>query len=149
MIAAVLPRCLWNFKTIGKVQIRISRLRDFARSCGKTSVRLVNRGPVDKCDRILAAEIWHKNLAWRMIFRAFSYPQHNFFYKKYIGDTPCWWTDVNNFYNFCFALFFRCFWVVVFFLFCFCFCFCSFVVLGFCCCCFGLVILCAFSYDTF
>ena len=43
--AALLPRCLSNFRAIGKVQTRISRLRDLARSCGKTSYRLVNRGP--------------------------------------------------------------------------------------------------------
>ena len=43
--AALLPRCLLNFRAIGKVQTRISRLRDFTRSCGKTSYRLVNRGP--------------------------------------------------------------------------------------------------------
>ena len=42
--AALLPRCLLNFRAIGKVQTRISRLRDFTRSCGKTSYRLVNRG---------------------------------------------------------------------------------------------------------
>ena len=46
--AALLPRCLLNFRAIGKVQTRISRLRDFTRSCGKTSYRLVNRGPVWK-----------------------------------------------------------------------------------------------------
>ena len=43
--AALLPRCLLNFKAFGKVQTRILRLRDFTRSCGKTSYRLVNRGP--------------------------------------------------------------------------------------------------------
>ena len=43
--AALLPRCLLNFRAIGKVQTRISRLRDFTRSYGKTSYRLVNRGP--------------------------------------------------------------------------------------------------------
>ena len=43
--AALLPRCLSNFRAIGKVQTRISRLRDFTRSCGKTSYRLMNRGP--------------------------------------------------------------------------------------------------------
>ena len=41
---AALPRYLSNFRAIGKVQTRISRLRDFTRSCGKTSYRLVNRG---------------------------------------------------------------------------------------------------------
>ena len=42
--AAVLPRCLSNFRAIGKVLPRISRLREFTRSCGKTSVCLVNKG---------------------------------------------------------------------------------------------------------
>ena len=42
--AAVLPRYLPNFRAIGKVWTRISRLRDFTRSCSKTSYRLVNRG---------------------------------------------------------------------------------------------------------
>ena len=32
-----------KFRAIAKVQTRISRLRDFPRSCGKTSYRLVNR----------------------------------------------------------------------------------------------------------
>ena len=43
--AAALPMCLLNFREIGKAQTRISRLRDFTRSCSKTSYRLVNRGP--------------------------------------------------------------------------------------------------------
>ena len=43
--AALLPMCLSNFRAIRKVLTRISRLRDFTRFCGKTSVRLVNRGP--------------------------------------------------------------------------------------------------------
>ena len=33
------------FRVIWKVYIRIPPLRDFTRSCGTTSVRLVNRGP--------------------------------------------------------------------------------------------------------
>ena len=44
--AALLPRCLSNFRAIGKVYTGISRLRDFTRYCGKTYYRLVNRGPV-------------------------------------------------------------------------------------------------------
>ena len=44
ILAALLPMCLSNFKAIGKVWTWISRLRDFTRSCGKTPVRLVNRG---------------------------------------------------------------------------------------------------------
>ena len=43
--AALLPRCLSNFRVIGKVQIRISWLRDCTRSYDKTSVRSVTRGP--------------------------------------------------------------------------------------------------------
>ena len=33
--ATLLPKCLSNFRANGKVQIRISRLRDLTRSCGK------------------------------------------------------------------------------------------------------------------
>ena len=43
--AALLPRCLSNFWAIGKVETWISWLRGFTRSCRKTSVCLVNRGP--------------------------------------------------------------------------------------------------------
>ena len=44
--AALLPRCLSNFRAIWPLQHPISRLRDFTRFGGKTSYRLVNRGPV-------------------------------------------------------------------------------------------------------
>ena len=43
--AAMLPKCLSNFKAIEKISNRIPRFRNFTISCGKTSVRLVNRGP--------------------------------------------------------------------------------------------------------
>ena len=43
--AALLPRCLSNFRAIQTLQHPISRLRDFTRFGGKTSCRLVNRGP--------------------------------------------------------------------------------------------------------
>ena len=46
--AALLPRCLSNFRAIRPLQHPISRLRDFTRFGGKTSYRLVNRGPVLK-----------------------------------------------------------------------------------------------------
>ena len=42
--AALLPRCLSNFRAIRPLQHPISRLRDFTRFGGKTSYRLVNRG---------------------------------------------------------------------------------------------------------
>ena len=43
--AALLPRCLSNFRAIRPLQHPISRLRDFTRFGGKTFYRLVNRGP--------------------------------------------------------------------------------------------------------
>ena len=43
--AALLPRCLTNFRAIRPLQHPISRLRDVTRFGGKTSYRLVNRGP--------------------------------------------------------------------------------------------------------
>ena len=43
--AALLPRCLSNFRAIWPLQHPISRLRDFTRFGGKTSYHLVNRGP--------------------------------------------------------------------------------------------------------
>ena len=44
--AALLPRCLSNFRAIRPLQHPISWPRDFTRFGGKTSYRLVNRGPV-------------------------------------------------------------------------------------------------------
>ena len=44
--AALLPRCLSNFRAIRPLQHTISRLRDFTTFGGKTSYRLVNRGHV-------------------------------------------------------------------------------------------------------
>ena len=43
--AALLPRCLSIFIAVGKVYTRISRLRNFTRSCGKTPVRLTKKRP--------------------------------------------------------------------------------------------------------
>ena len=43
--AALRPRCLSNWKAIGKIWIWISQLRDFTRTRGKTSARLVSRDP--------------------------------------------------------------------------------------------------------
>ena len=42
--AVLLPRCLSNFRAIGKVWTSTSLLRVSTRSCGTTSVRLLNRG---------------------------------------------------------------------------------------------------------
>ena len=43
--AAVLPMCLSNFKAIRQFKVPISWLRDFTRSYGKTSFRILRRGP--------------------------------------------------------------------------------------------------------
>ena len=51
--AALLPRCLSNFRAIRLLQHPISRLRDFTRFGGKTSYRLVNRGPESEWDHLL------------------------------------------------------------------------------------------------
>ena len=51
--AAMLPRCLTNFRMIRSLYHPISRLRDFARFGGKTSYCLVNRGPGIIADKLL------------------------------------------------------------------------------------------------
>ena len=51
--ASLLPRCLSNFRAIRPLQHPISRLRDFTRFGGKTSYRLVNRGPGFDFDPIM------------------------------------------------------------------------------------------------
>ena len=43
-LAAALPKCLSNFRAIRSLKHLISRLPDFTKSYGKTSIRLVNRG---------------------------------------------------------------------------------------------------------
>ena len=72
MSAALLLRCLSNFRAIGKVYGRISRLRDFTRSCGKTSYRLVNKGPgscittaIWRCRKPIKQEHCTFSLQWR------------------------------------------------------------------------------------
>ena len=45
ILATLLPWGLPNFEAIGKVLTRTLWLREFTRSCGKTPVRSVNRGP--------------------------------------------------------------------------------------------------------
>ena len=46
--AAVLPMCLSNFRAIRQFKVPISWLRDFPRSYGKTSFRILRRGPVSR-----------------------------------------------------------------------------------------------------
>ena len=58
--AALLSRSLSNSRAIRKVQTRISGPQHFTRSCGKTSVRLVNRGPESSRN----AFIFHKICLW-------------------------------------------------------------------------------------
>ena len=61
-MAALLPRSLSNFRTIGKVQTSILQLWDFTRSCGETSIHLVNRGPVSSS--LSYAPIWVIGSTW-------------------------------------------------------------------------------------
>ena len=58
--AALLPRCLSNFRAIRPLQHPISRLRDFTRFGGKTSYRLVNRGPGPSPDFSCGLHWWIK-----------------------------------------------------------------------------------------
>ena len=51
--AALLPMCRSNFRAIEKFQTRISRLRDFTGSFGKTSFRFWNRAIRCPCARRL------------------------------------------------------------------------------------------------
>ena len=62
--AALLPRCLSNFRAIRPFQHTISRLRDFTSFGGKTSYRLVNRGPEYYLDWMLRCwrHIWTRGL---------------------------------------------------------------------------------------
>ena len=69
--AAALPMSLLNFRAIGKVQTRISWLRDFTRSCSKTPYRLVNRGPVEMSWLLLRQWLWTKTSLSDLIFLSF------------------------------------------------------------------------------
>ena len=69
--AAALLVCLLNFRAIGKVQTRISWLRDFTRSCSKTPYRLVNRGPVEMSWLLLRQWLWTKTSLSDLIFLSF------------------------------------------------------------------------------
>ena len=45
--AALLPMCLSDFKAMRQFKVPMSWLRDFTRSCDKTSLRILRRGPED------------------------------------------------------------------------------------------------------
>ena len=84
--AALLPRCLSNFRAIRPLQHTISRLRDFTRFGCKTSYRLVNRGP------------WYTVVLSLLI-------QSADFLVPFVGDrfTPQWcnqWVDVVHMINY-------------------------------------------------
>ena len=53
----VLPMCLSIFRATGKVSKPESRGFEAARSCGKTSVRLVNRGHVTSVKRMIVGNV--------------------------------------------------------------------------------------------
>ena len=59
--AAVLPRCLPNFRAIGLFLIQISRHRDFMRSYDKTSYRILKRGPGPRFNKKMTSYQYRKS----------------------------------------------------------------------------------------
>ena len=57
--AALLPKCLSNFRAIRPLYHPISWLRDFTRFVGKTSYRLVKRGPGNKTNPLSWPRLLH------------------------------------------------------------------------------------------
>ena len=84
--AALLPRCLSNCRAIRPLQHPISRLRDFTRFGGKTSYRLVNRGP-DVWDVRYGYEVLSKHDYWGPVrnklcqFQPRIMREYNMFYE--------------------------------------------------------------------
>ena len=73
----VLPRCLSNCRAIGTVESRNSRLLDFTRSCGKTSLRSVNRDSVSSLGMLQCRD--EISLPKRILkFRCLVCPEHLF-----------------------------------------------------------------------
>ena len=66
--------CLSNFRVIGKVQSRISRLRELTRSCGKKSAPLVNRGPGLAIIHVLNKKLVWQHLSWKCLILFSSFP---------------------------------------------------------------------------
>ena len=62
--AAVLSRCLSNFRAIGQFQIQISRHRDFTRSYNKTCYRILQRGPCYPGHCSCSSDTWWTPLHW-------------------------------------------------------------------------------------
>ena len=78
--AALLPRCLSNFRAIRPLQHPISRLRDFTRFGGKTSYRLVNRCLEYSCPITPLIPL----------FVPIFYQSHYIFYSKCISAPYIW-----------------------------------------------------------
>ena len=95
--AAALPRRLSNFRVIRPLQHPISRLRDFTRFGGKTSYRLVNRGPASRSQYWS----WHKRVstdykyfvnianAWYLIWNMLPVIAKSV--NVTIANETCWW----------------------------------------------------------
>ena len=88
--AAALARYQPNFRATGKVSTRISRLRDFTRSCGKTSYRLVNRGP-ELCRHMTS--LGHNELISTMFLQTFCTDKSN----KWIHSGGTWSINVQKY----------------------------------------------------
>ena len=68
--AAVLPRCLSNFRALRSLIHTISRLRDFTIFGGKTSYLLVNRGPESR----FASTAQHHHETLNFMLHCWPYP---------------------------------------------------------------------------
>ena len=97
--AALLPRCLSNFKTIWSLWHPILRPRDFARSYGKTSVPLVNRGPISS----IMKELYHvrsliasKRIGVKMFVSFWSFAQPCAITAEHPQQLWTNWKDLNN-----------------------------------------------------
>ena len=93
--AALLSRYLPYITAIGKVKARSSRLRGFTRSCGKTSVRLVNK--FAECRSRLS-----DNLRWYMIIERAGLPRvlyENIVALSFFITAPSSVLQGDNIYN--------------------------------------------------
>ena len=96
--AALLPRCLSNFRAIRPLQHPISRLRDFTRFGGKTSYRLVNRGPgvSGKGSILMISPPCFHSAIWRLNIRSHSHFMWT--QSKQVFGLLEWWSISPNIY---------------------------------------------------
>ena len=82
---ALLARCLSNFRVIEKVWNRLSRLRDFKRSFGKTSTRFAVREITQSSSTISATSI-SSNIVWLIQLHDIIQMKSNYTWINYNHD---------------------------------------------------------------